>query len=503
MTASPTQSKSARSGVRLLQLLIIITALAPVLYRSADATLVPEDVRFLSGILWILCWLPAFIYLARSPERRPPIPFLAIIGAAHGMYYALQLAVGVDNANRVQTISLAALDPREDYQTPIQLALAGWIALLVGYAMAKQFLPARPVSLGGGISNHVLRVWGIRLMFGGIAADFLRQALPVPVVLRGALNFAAMLAQLGLALLILLDVRGRLKRRHRLAILAGFSAILLLAIGTGSIASGVFATLVALIALWIGGQRVRAWWIIAALAGAAVFVSLRGVAMDYRRIAWFTDEQLPVGQRSQVILGILADRVDRDGAAGAVMHGWDVVATRSANLDLFADVVRRTPSEVPYWNGETYLSLVGIAVPRVFWPNKPVKELGQSFGHRYRYLGGADVSTSINLPYFVEFYCNFGSLGVLLGMLLVGVIYVALEQRINVPGQNSTVSIGALVLLVPLVNIESDFSLIFGGLLLNGAALWLLLRYIANSAGALQPSARHRAGLASVEGIRR
>ena len=34
---------------------------------------------------------------------------------------------------------------------------------------------------------------------------------------------------------------------------------------------------------------------------------------------------------------------------------------------------------------------------------------------------------------------------------------------------------------IPLANIESDFSLGFGGLLLNGVALWLMLRTIRRS----------------------
>ena len=82
----------------------------------------------------------------------------------------------------------------------------------------------------------------------------------------------------------------------------------------------------------------------------------------------------------------------------------------------------------------------------------------------------------------------------------VGVIYAALEQRLNVPGQSVIVSICALVLFVPLVNIESDFSLIFGGLLLNGVALSLLLRYIADNTRAIPAGAARRPGLVSAGG---
>jgi hypothetical protein len=161
-----------------------------------------------------------------------------------------------------------------------------------------------------------------------------------------------------------------------------------------------------------------------------------------------------------------------------VSKGFETSAGRSANLDLLADVIIRTPGEIPYWGGQTYLSLVGSFVPRFVWPNKPTKELGQAFGHRYGYIGAADNNTALNLPILVEFYANFGMAGVIAGMFLVGVIYFVLDRTVNNAGQDSLHSLVGVVILVPLANIESDFSLGFGGLILNGVALWLVLRTI-------------------------
>ena len=477
MTA-PATRQQGQGGLGLLRALIAVIALSPILFPPERYSVVPDDVRIQSAILWILCWVPAFVYLLGRPERRPPLPLLPVIGVAHGLYYALQLTLGVDNANQVALVTLDPLDPRRDYQLPVQLALVGWICLLIGYYTTRALTPAAPIRMPANIEVRAIRSWAVRLLLGGLAMEIVRQALPVPVVLRGALHFATMLAQVGMVLLIVLNVRNQLDRRHRIVLFAGLAGLMLLAIGTGSIANGVFAALAGLLAMWLGGQRVRTWWVLAAIPVAAMFIALRGVAMDYRRVAWFTNEQLPVLQRSQVLLGILAERIESDGVIGTVAHGWEVVSTRSANMDLFADVVRRTPRHVDYWKGQTYLSLIGIAVPRVLWPSKPQKNLGQEFGHRYGYLGDWDRSTSVNLPYFIEFYCNFGAWGVLLGMVLVGVIYAGLEQRLNTPRQGVLVSVCAIVLLLPLINIESDFSLIFGGLLLNGVALWLVLRYI-------------------------
>jgi hypothetical protein len=172
---------------------------------------------------------------------------------------------------------------------------------------------------------------------------------------------------------------------------------------------------------------------------------------------------------------LLVGKVQAEGPLATVQDGWSIVAGRSANLDLLADVVRQTGSTVPFWGGETYLSLVGFAVPRFIWPSKPTKTLGQDFGHRYGYLDSWDTWTSINLPFLVEFYANFGEIGVLIGMMIVGLLYRLLDNDLNRAGQPLQVTICGLVLLVPLLNIESDFSLVFGGLFMNGIALWGLL----------------------------
>ena len=60
------------------------------------------------------------------------------------------------------------------------------------------------------------------------------------------------------------------------------------------------------------------------------------------------------------------------------------------------------------------------------------------------------------------------------------------------PGQPLQVTICSLVLLVPLLNIESDFSLVFGGLFMNGVALWGLLIALSQLPGAAGDVARGR-----------
>jgi hypothetical protein len=206
-----------------------------------------------------------------------------------------------------------------------------------------------------------------------------------------------------------------------------------------------------------------------------VSVTLRGVALDFRNTVWFGTAQLSQTEQAVLMLRLAEARVENIGVLAAIGKGFETTAGRSANMDLFANVVRRTPSEVPYWSGETYLSLIGTFVPRVLWPDKPTKELGQAFGHRYGYIYWTNRSTAINLPFMVEFFANFGGWAVVAGMFLVGIIYRALDDFVNRPGQDILMSVVAVVLLPPLLLLESDFSLIFGGLPLNALALMIVL----------------------------
>jgi hypothetical protein len=178
----------------------------------------------------------------------------------------------------------------------------------------------------------------------------------------------------------------------------------------------------------------------------------------------------------------MSNRIKTEGIIATIAGGGSQTAQRSATMDIFADVIRRTPDEVPYWKGETYKSLVGAFIPRFLWPDKPVKGLGQAFGHRYRYLDPTNLSTAINLPILVELYANLGSDSVVIGMHIVGLIYGTTASIVNRTGQSLILSMIGLTLLLPLLLIESDFSLVFGGLPLSGFALWGIYTMMVRSA---------------------
>jgi hypothetical protein len=462
-------AERARASLTGLRLITAGMAMVPILALGVPSE-IPQEPRVLASILWVLCLVPAWHYLQLPERRRPPVPFLPLIGAVYLFYYPLHVVLGQSSVNY-----LFRLEPAFDYDRPVQYALAGWIALLIGYyggasvRLNSPFRHVRPTDLGS------LRAWGKLLVWGGLLFDAVRQVMPIPVVLRGLLYFTSMFSLLGTALLTILAVQKRLSRRERWALYAAIALTALLRAGSGLVSNVVILALTVFMAVWAGGGRLGFRWLLIGALSVAAMIGMRSVAMEYRARSWFAETQLSLAGRAALMGQLLGSKVAAEGVVATVEDGWSIVAGRSANLDLLADVVHQTGSTVPFWGGETYLSLVGFAVPRFIWPSKPTKTLGQDFGHRYGYLDSWDTWTSINLPFLVEFYANFGEIGVLIGMAIVGLSYRLLDNDLNRAGQPLQVTICSLVLLVPLLNIESDFSLVFGGLFMNGVALWCLL----------------------------
>ena len=442
--------------------------------RSSELAI--ED-RLLAGAFWALCLLPAWLYLRTPLRKRAPIPFLPFVGLEYALYYAVQGVLGNINVyGRFEVSRLGFLLQPEMFSRPLMMALLGWILLLVGYYVTGMFAGSFRQRRVRQWQTADLTRWGLRILAFGILVEVIQRVIGNPMLLRGLLYFGGTLTLLSISLLTILSVRKELTKQQQLLFILGAGLTIFLRAGTSATAQLVIIVLTILFSVWIGGGRISSRWAWAGLVAGLLFVSIRGVVNEQRKSDAFVSDEMPIIERSTLLFSLLANRVEREGIAGTVAGGFESVAGRSALLDLFADVVRQTPETVPYWDGETYLSIVGAVVPRFLWPDKPVKITGYTFGQRYHYIAPGDFTTTINLPYLIEFYANFGELAVYLGMLLVGVLYRGVERLVNNPGQPILRTVVGMGLLLPLINIESDFSLVFGGLFLTGGALYALYR---------------------------
>ena len=153
------------------------------------------------------------------------------------------------------------------------------------------------------------------------------------------------------------------------------------------------------------------------------------------------------------------------------MTGNKGTIDRLNQMGLLLAVVSKTPSSVPYWYGETIYDIIPSMVPRILWPGKPIKRFGNDFGQRYGLLHHRDKATSLNLPWVVELYANFGSVGILVGMFVIGLAFGYIENVLL----NRDVETGTEVLLIglfaPLSFPESNISLLWGGIILGWIAI--------------------------------
>jgi hypothetical protein len=386
----------------------------------------------------------------------------------YALYYARPLVFGSYNEHwRIR------VNPSVDYDYPAQLALEGWMMLLLGWEISKPRL--RRVLMRTYDPRKVRRAAIVFALLGPLVI-ILQFATTLPVIIAGIAMFLYSLGYFGIGLLMAIVAGKSSDMLCKVELVVVTVVLILLQLLSGFITGFLVTALVLFFSYWSVKGRLSIPLVATAVLALLFTVVVKGSLTDYRRIAWVQTKGLSTTAKIDFLWTLTSNKVQNEGLAAAAGAGMQSSAKRSANMDLMADVVRRTPSKVPYWNGATYVSLIGLAIPRFLWPSKPTKALGQDFGHRYSLLDEGDRGTSFNFPFLIEFYANFGEIGIVLGMFLVGVIYGRISRVVNRPSQDSFRTMAGIVLILPLLNIESDFSLSFGGLILNGFALWLVIR---------------------------
>jgi hypothetical protein len=296
---------------------------------------------------------------------------------------------------------------------------------------------------------------------------FLRADLPLP--LRILVTFVSALPTVMAAALLLLWLRGQLTPLRSALLAMGIGAILALDLATGSVAPAVMSMS---LLVFVYMRERQALPLRALLLAALVVVPSLGIKQRYRAIV-HKHPEMGVTDRAQLFGSLVAGVFV--GGNPEMARAADVAENRVAHLSNFAFVVAKTPETVPYWNGDSYANFWWSFVPRVLYPEKPEKTLGQEFGHRYRIIGPADRGTSVNLEQLVEMYANFGPAGVLVGMFLLGLLYRALYAVLNHPDGGDGGTLVAASVFAFLLNIESDFTLVFGGVVQQAVLLALIL----------------------------
>jgi len=423
----------------------------------------------LADFLLAISVYPLWHYLRHG---EPGIPLLPLTTLTAGIYYAIPTLLPFEPAWTFRTIA------PESRAIALMLSLAGVAMLLLTYYLFpvrfwRTLLPQISLEWSEARAKHL----GIILGLFGLTTNVISQLMEIPAAAQAAVNFCNEMSVLAIAIFFLLQLRRRLSIAYRMFLWLGLVPLqLLISVGTGFLFPVIrLGGMVLMLHLFI--KRTIPWtWI--ALAAPLVFVLLAAKA-EFRALTWVGGRTVAM---NPIEKGALFLQVASDFASSADENqtylALETTAQRFDQLSLFSYVIDETPSRIPFWEGETYASILWKIIPRLIYSDKPSEEVGQTFGRRYSLLDEDNFTTSLNLPQLVEMYVNFGSIGLILGMCLLGLLYQALYHLLNHENVGSWGVVSAAVVFSSLLNIESNFSLVYGGLMYSLALLYLLGEFV-------------------------
>jgi hypothetical protein len=128
-----------------------------------------------------------------------------------------------------------------------------------------------------------------------------------------------------------------------------------------------------------------------------------------------------------------------------LLEGIQATSQRADGLGILSVIVHDCPSRVPYQGGWTLGYIALSYVPRVVWADKPNMTTGKWVTANF---GSGPDSNSLTAPTWIgELYFNFGWLGIVIGMLLMGALMRALHELLYRPDAPIPAQLMAIVVL--------------------------------------------------------
>lgn len=414
---------------------------------------VPPGVSATSRILGMAIIIVGFVpFIVWTQRWELPVPLFPAVCGIYVIYFGAPVFL----TNRYGALSRVV--PKESIVPAEWMALFGLVAMEVGYywtatrkgtrRTAKEWSP-RPND-----DPETLWLW---LGVLGVVTYLVAAGVAVPAALAQPVTLLAALATL---------VGVELYTRWQNRTLTAQGAIFLLGIliparvilGFGKGAN--FEALSVLIALGIAAatfSRKIPWPAVAAAILALAI--LQPIKLAFRETPAYRTQHSPFSR----VVGYARTARDYAAGEGEFQDARESFVVRYGFITTLAAVMEDSPDHIPYWAGKTYAPIFSKIFPRILLPWKAEEVTGQTFGHRYHLLYRYDTQTSYNMPILVEFYANFGPVGVVLGMFGMGLFY-AWAQLFALRRVQAVLGTGAAIfILAQLAYIESALSFVISG----------------------------------------
>ena len=426
----------------------------------------------LAVILLSISLYPMWRYL-RAPVDLPLVPFVSII---YGVYYGLPVLLPYEPYIRFEGYS--ALESIY----ALQLSIIGLVAMLLTFYLCpveswEKWVPRMPRTQWSDVkAQRAALVFGII----GFGTRLVLSTAAVPQQIQQFYILVLQFSLLSIAMLFYLQLQKKLPKFHSLLLWVVLIPLqLALDISSGFL-YGFFKDLLLLLMIYLVIRKRMPWMAICVfgIVGFALMLAKK----DFRAETWGNDKAKTALSNTGLYIDLILDTPSSISDSDSLDHKIKVAVNRFDVHAIFAHVISYTPRSVSFWNGESYTPLFTRLIPRFVWPDKPTEEMGQLFGHRYGILDTHDTTTSMNTPQMVEFYMNFGLTGLMLGMALIGIIYRLLQHVFKFDQNRQWSIVAGAVVYSSLLNVESNFSLVFGNLFIWSILLGLLGRYLFGSA---------------------
>lgn len=179
----------------------------------------------------------------------------------------------------------------------------------------------------------------------------------------------------------------------------------------------VFMASVAKVARW----KTALVFLLGVFVALSVFVSYIRDREEIRTLVWGGK---PLPERVERVYGTTVDIEWFD--PGNQEH-LDALDNRLNQNYLVGAAVRKLSASQQYANGETVVDSVEALVPRALLPDKAVVAGSGDLVTKYTGIEFAE-ATSVGIGHVLEFYVNFGTSGILLGMFLLGILVGLLDS---------------------------------------------------------------------------
>lgn len=438
---------------KVIRLIIIVVILNILGIRNSGWLL-----SFLASTLFIMCSIPIMKKLEKKDDT---LPFFEFASIAYILFFSLPVFF---------------LDAKEDFflhswtyvsESALVKALIfvniGYIFLYLGFYRMKR---ANIVKLFPRVRLKKLSSWNllriaIILIVFGMTSDLYPQFFKVHFVLNAVFYFFRFFPRIGIGLLFIEYLKGRLSPPLKILLFFAFIPYLLIKdFAIGLLAPLVFDASMFLFLIWYVRRKFP---IPVFIIGMLIFIPFLERRDIYRELILPGGRYYEAGSiRRNILYFNLVKEGFQKKKLNIYLDGWEFFMKRVNHSSELGACITKTPSKIPYWWGHSFKPLLTAVFPRFLVPLKPTEDMGQEYGHRYAFLHPADNLTSFNLPMIAELYINFGLIGIIAGMFFLGFVYRVLYHIINYEGLSESVAVIAAIIFMGLMNIESNISLVFG-----------------------------------------